>query len=113
MNAAIPDAVCWTATTGGLDLRVLVQPRAARTAIVGPHGEPARLKIRIAAPPADGEANHALIQFVAQWLGIPRSRVVLVRGASSRQKDLRCEGVTAQQVAAALSSALDNPTQRS
>ncbi len=68
-----------------------VQPGARKTEAVGMHG--ARLKVRLAAPPVDGKANRALTDWAAEWLGVPRSAVTLVRGATSRQKTLRIEGL--------------------
>ena len=61
-----------------LVLDVRVQPRASRSEIAGPHGE--RLRIRLQAPPVDGRANSALIEFIAAAFGLPRSRVVIEHG---------------------------------
>lgn len=69
-------------------LLLYVQPGASKNEIVGPHGEPSRLKVKVKAPPVDGEANLEAISFIAKTLGIPKSRVELVRGQTSRQKDL-------------------------
>lgn len=60
------------------------------------------IKIRLAAPPVDGAANAALIEFVAERLGVAKSRVRLVSGTSSRRKVLEIEGVDEATVAAAL-----------
>jgi uncharacterized protein (TIGR00251 family) len=60
------------------------------------------IKIRLAAPPVDGAANAALIEFIAERIGIARSRVRLVSGASSRRKVLEIQGVDEATVAAAL-----------
>ena len=68
----------------GVVLALHVQPGARRTAVVGPHGE--RLKIAIASPPADGRANAALLEFLAERLALPRLAVTLLSGASSREK---------------------------
>lgn len=87
----------------GCCLRVHVQPRAKRPGLAGTHGD--RLKLRVAAPPADGAANAACIQAVADLLGIPPSAVTLVRGATSREKDLAIAGVTGDRAAAALATA--------
>ena len=57
----------------GVVLRLQIQPRASRTEVAGLHGEPPRLKVRVAAPPVDGEANEELVSFLAKALGIPRS----------------------------------------
>jgi uncharacterized protein (TIGR00251 family) len=79
-------------------LAVHVQPRASRSAVVGEHG--GALKIRLAAPPVDGAANEALVEFVAGQLGVPRRQVRLVGGAASRRKLLEIDGLDAATVAA-------------
>lgn len=75
-------------------LSVRVQPRASRDEIVGPHGDEA-LKVRITAPPVDGKANAHLIRFLAKAFGVPRSRVTLLGGDSSRSKHLSIDSPTA------------------
>lgn len=73
-------------------LEVHVQPGARKTEPAGMHG--GRLKVRLAAPPVDGKANRALTDWAAEWLGVPRSAVTLVRGETSRKKTLRIEGLS-------------------
>ena len=91
-------------TTDGVLLRLYVQPRASKTEVVGVHGTPPeeRLKIRIAAPPVDGEANEEVLRFLKKTLGLPSSALALVRGDSSRTKDVVCRGVSSSSVAKAL-----------
>jgi uncharacterized protein (TIGR00251 family) len=86
---------------GGVVLEVLVQPRASRTRVVGVHD--GRLKVQLAAPPVDGEANAALVGFLADALGARRSDVAIERGESGRRKTVRVSGVSAPGVRAALS----------
>jgi uncharacterized protein len=81
------------ARTDGALLKLLVQPKASRTELVGPHGEPARLKIRVAAPPVEGAANEELLRFLKKRLGVPSSSLRLLRGESSRSKDVLCQGL--------------------
>ena len=69
---------------GGFLITVHCQPGARKSEVAGVHG--AALKIRVAAPPLEGRANAALATFVAGALGVPRSRVSVVKGESSRQK---------------------------
>jgi hypothetical protein len=88
------------AVAGGVEIDVLVSPRASKDRIVGPHQE--RLKIAVAAPPVDGEANDALVRFIAGALSVPRRAVTLVRGSSGRRKTIRVEGVDAAAVAVIL-----------
>lgn len=66
-----------------------IQPGASENIISGVHGD--RLKIKIKAPPRDGEANEALIEFLAKFLKISKSGIQFVRGESSRNKDLYIE----------------------
>jgi hypothetical protein len=79
-------------------LTLHIQPGAKKTEVAGLHGE--ALKIRLAAPPVDGKANDCLVAFLAKRLGVPKSRVALVAGETSRAKRVRVAGVTAAAVAA-------------
>ena len=83
---------------GGVVLDVLVQPRASR-AKLGPIHD-GRLKIAVTAPPVDGEANAAVVEYVAKQLGIARGSVEVIAGASSRRKSLRIAITRAALVAA-------------
>ena len=65
-------------------LELHVQPGASRSEFAGRHGE--RLKVRLAARAVDGKANEALIEFLAEHYGVPRTRVRILSGAKSRQK---------------------------
>ena len=85
----------------GCTVSVRVQPGAKKDAVVGPHG--GAMKIALSAPPVDGKANEALIAFVAERVGLPRARVSLVSGMTSRSKVLRVTGKSAAEVRAALS----------
>ncbi|MDY0065110.1 MAG: DUF167 domain-containing protein [Steroidobacteraceae bacterium] len=66
-----------------------VQPRAARTVVAGMHD--GAIKIRLAAPPVDGAANAALVEFIAERLGLAKARVRIVAGQSSRRKIVEVE----------------------
>jgi len=94
-----------TPIPGGVELALLVQPRAGRTEVVGPHGEV--LKIRLAAPPVDGEANEELVRFLAKALGVAKQAVTIESGETGRRKRVRVEGVTVEHAQAALMS--DDP----
>jgi uncharacterized protein (TIGR00251 family) len=78
---------------GGVTLRLRVQPRASREELVGERG--GALLVRLTAPPIDGQANAALVRFLARRLGRPASALRLVHGTGAREKVLRVEGVTA------------------
>ena len=86
------------AATG--DLHVRVQPRAKRDEVVGERA--GAIVIRLAAPPVDGKANAALCAFIAKAAKVPRSRVKIVRGQTSRDKVVRVEGVTREELRRAL-----------
>ena len=87
----------------GFLIRIQAQPKASRTECVGPHGEPPRLKVRVAAPPVDGEANAELIRFMAKTVGLPKSKLELLRGETSKSKDVLCRGLTDAKLREALS----------
>jgi len=70
-----------------LVIDVRVQPRASRSEIAGTFGE--RLRIRLQAPPVDGRANAALVEFLAETFGVPRAAVTIEHGLSGRDKRVR------------------------
>ncbi|MEA2026686.1 MAG: DUF167 domain-containing protein [Chloroflexota bacterium] len=76
-----------------------VTPRSSRDAVEGVDDEGA-LRVRVTAAPADGAANKAVIKLVAKALGVPKSALTLVSGASSRHKRLRLDGFDAALVRA-------------
>ncbi|HEY0686513.1 MAG TPA: DUF167 domain-containing protein [Steroidobacter sp.] len=82
-------------------INVYVQPRASKTAVVGMHD--GCVKIRLAAPPVDGAANAALIEYIAEQLDVPKSRVRITAGLASRRKTVEVDGVTAEELAGSLS----------
>jgi uncharacterized protein (TIGR00251 family) len=69
-----------------------VHPKAKRTAITGRFGEAYKLDVK--APPVEGQANEECVRFLAEISGVPRSRVRLVTGLTSRTKVLEVEGMT-------------------
>jgi uncharacterized protein len=83
-------------TKHGALLTVHVQPSASITECVGIHGD--ALKIRVAAPPADGAANSELIRFLARQCSIPLSSVHIQSGRGSKHKRIVLKGVTAGHV---------------
>lgn len=84
----------------GVLLEIVVQPRASRTRVVGEHGE--RLKLQIAAPPVDGEANAAVIEFLADLFEVAKRDVELVAGSTGKRKTVLVRGVDAAQAASRL-----------
>ena len=78
------------AADGRITLTLHIQPGAKKTECTGRHGD--ALKIRLAAPPVDGKANAALVGFIAETLGLPKSAVTLKSGQTSRRKVLEIQG---------------------
>ncbi|MDP3851137.1 MAG: DUF167 domain-containing protein [Luteolibacter sp.] len=73
-------------------LRIRATPNARRSEVIGWDDDPLTgrvFKVRIAAPPVEGKANEALAAFLAKTLGLPKSKVVLEKGESSRIKTFR------------------------
>jgi uncharacterized protein len=85
-------------------VEVTVSPGAARSELVGRHGD--GWKARVAAPPERGKANRALEELLADALGVPRERVEVVAGRSSRRKVVEVEGLEAPEVVRRLEAAL-------
>ncbi|QRM17970.1 YggU family protein [Dechloromonas sp. TW-R-39-2] len=85
------------AADGRITLTLHIQPGAKKTEFAGLHGD--ALKIRLAAPPVDGKANEALVKFVAEVLGLPKSAVNLKSGQTSRRKVLEVTGSDSQAIA--------------
>ena len=84
----------------GAAFAVHVVPKSVKNEVVGKHGD--ALKVRLGAPPVDGKANDCLIAFLAERLGVPKARVVLEAGSTSRQKRVRIVGVETKAAVAAL-----------
>lgn len=99
-NVRVTEQVAVRDVADGCTLAVRVHPGAKRNTIGGMHA--GALKVSITAPATDGRANDALIAFVAGWLDVPRARVSLLAGATSRAKTLRIQGKSAADVLAAL-----------
>ena len=70
-----------------VELRIHVQPQASKNEFAGMRGD--RLKVRVRAKPVDGAANEAVRKWIAEAAGAPKSRVEIVRGEASRDKDVR------------------------
>ena len=82
-----PDGVC---------ISVKVQPRASRNEIAGPIGK--ELKIKVTAPPVDSAANEAVLELLAEVLGCARNQLELLRGATSRHKQVLVRGMTGEEI---------------
>jgi uncharacterized protein len=80
---------------GGVELNVRVLPGARKNQVDGRHGD--ALKIRLQAPPVEGKANQALVNFLSETLLVSRSQIRILSGEKSRNKRIRIEGATAIQ----------------
>ena len=83
---------------GGVAFAVRVVPRAKRDAIEGTMD--GALKVRLKAPPVEGQANEALRRFLAERLNIPRAAVTILSGESSRRKRVAVNGVKLERILA-------------
>ncbi|HBG46980.1 MAG TPA: hypothetical protein DDW94_08325 [Deltaproteobacteria bacterium] len=76
---------------GGVSIRVRLQPRSSRDRLEGVQGN--SLKIRLTAPPVEGEANKALIEFLSGLIGVRKSAFRIESGHKAREKKVFVEGV--------------------
>ena len=77
-------------------ISVKVHPRARKNAITGKVGD--ALKLSLTAPPVEGKANQACIDFFAKVLNLPRSSITIAAGQASRNKLIRVAGLSAEEV---------------
>ena len=77
----------------GVIIRVYVAPRSSINKVVGEHN--GSVKVALTAPPVEGAANKALVEFLAKVLGVSRASVVLVSGETSRNKSVAVAGIGA------------------
>ncbi|MEL7567789.1 MAG: DUF167 domain-containing protein [Dehalobacterium sp.] len=82
---------------GKVSFKVKVQPRASKNGLSGIIGD--AVKLRITAPPVDGEANKGVIQYFARLFGVSQKEVVIISGLSSKTKIVEISGVAASEVA--------------
>ena len=93
-----------TTKDGQTLIALYIQPKASRNKFVGLYGD--EMKLTITAPPVDGKANQAVIKFLAKFLGVAKSTIVLKRGMQSRHKQLRVEGLSCDDVRDKINSCL-------
>ncbi|HKA06782.1 MAG TPA: DUF167 domain-containing protein [Gemmataceae bacterium] len=82
----------------GCLLAVRAQPGARKAGVQGEHGE--ALKVAVTAPPEDGRANQAITELLRDWLGLKRSQVELISGATNRNKQFLIRGMTVEELQA-------------
>ena len=83
-------------------LKIRVQPGAKRSRVVGKLGD--LWKIAIQAPPVDGKANAALVQFLSEARGVSRAAIEIKRGSTSRTKTIAIEGLALTAIEETLSA---------
>jgi len=88
-------------SANGVTFAIRVHPRARKNSITGELGD--ALKVALTAPPIDGRANEACIEFFAKLLAVQRSAVSIVSGETSRNKVIRVTGLSAEAVRSKLS----------
>lgn len=93
-----------TAHAEGATLAVRAQPGAKRNAVLGEQA--GALKVAVTAPPEDGRANAALTDLLRDWLGLKRSQVELLSGATNRNKAFLIRGVTPEELTALIAAKL-------
>ncbi len=82
---------------GTVRVPVRAQPRASRSELAGEYD--GALKVRLAAPPVEGEANRELERFMSRLLGVPKSAVRVVAGQTGRSKVVEIDGASVDDVA--------------
>lgn len=80
----------------GILIKIYVQPNASRTQFVGVHGEAIKLKIN--EPPVEGAANKGCLKFLSKFFSISKSKIVLISGEKSRNKEFYFEGLSKDKV---------------
>jgi hypothetical protein len=88
------------ADSSGTVIKVKVIPRSSRTDILGKENDIYRMKL--SDPPVEGRANKAVIELLAEKLGVPRRDIEIVSGKTGRLKTIRIRGLTAAEIAQAL-----------
>jgi uncharacterized protein len=90
-------------TSGGAIFAVKIHPRAKKNALTGEVGD--ALKLSLTAPPIDGKANTACIEFFVNLLKVPWSSVTIASGKTSRLKVIRVAGLSAEELRKRLNTA--------
>src|SRR5438552_4645232 len=91
-------------TATGISFQVKVHPRAKKNGITGTLGE--ALRLSLTAPPVEGRANEACIEFFARLLKVPRSSITIASGRCSRLKVIRITGIATAEFRAQLPPSL-------
>ena len=98
--SVVPDGAIVGNASGGCQISCFATPRSSRNALVAWHD--GRLKVALAAPPVDGEANKTLMKFMAEVLGVPKNSVSVASGATGRRKVVAVDGLSCEAASARL-----------
>ena len=90
---------------GGVSFAVRVQPRASKSGVAGELD--GVLKIRLAAPPVEGQANEELIRLLAELFDAPRRRIAILSGQTSKNKVVGVSGISIDEASRILAEVLD------
>ena len=82
--------------TTEIDLRVKLIPRSSKNQIVGREGD--HIKIKVTAPPIEGQANKALIELLSKKFKKPKSQIFIKTGESSRSKTVRIKNISRSEI---------------
>src|SRR5262249_50817049 len=100
----LPILIKLAAKEGGVTFAVRVQPRASKSGVAGDLD--GILKIRLAAPPVEGEANEELIRLLAKLFDAPRQRIAIISGQTSKNKVVSVSGISVDEASKILAEAL-------
>ncbi len=89
-------------------LTVRVTPRARQNAIIGIQAN-GTIQVRLSAPPVDGQANEALLAFLAEVLDVPKTRLALVAGHASREKRVMVSAMDAETAHTKIAALVQKP----
>jgi len=90
---------------GGVTFAVRVQPRATKSGVAGELD--GVLKIRLAAPPVEGQANEELVRLLAELFDAPRRRIAILSGQTSKNKVVSVSGISVDEASRILAEAVD------
>lgn len=96
---------CITESVNGALLHVLAVPRSSKTEITGIYQD--RCKIKVKAPPVEGEANIALIKAISKYFSIPKKHVIQQNGLTGKQKTFLLLSMNAEKAEAILQDILN------
>jgi|TARA_B100000315_G_C14161124_1_gene400104 hypothetical protein len=91
--------------TGGVTLEIRVTPRAKRNSVE--LSSPGQLRVRVTVAPEDGKANAAVLKLLAKTLGVPKSRMSIIRGQTNRDKVVSLSGITSSELEVKLNALSD------